>query len=74
MTPDAMPDLEEGDRGDAVKLLQEILNIKVDGIFGPKTALAVKEFKKANELYASDKVVSHVWRLLFKLDRVEHYD
>ncbi len=68
-----LPDLEQGDVGPAVELLQELLFIKVDGNFGPKTTKAVKEFKKSHALYPSDKVVSHVWRLLLDTKRIEHF-
>ena len=55
-----LPDLKTGSRGESVKFLQELLLIKVDGIFGSATARAVREFKKANNLYNSDIVKSHV--------------
>lgn len=74
LEPDELPDLKEGARGPAVELLQELLLIKADGIFGPKTGKAVKEFKKQNDLYPSDLVVSHVWALLLKTEEVEHFD
>lgn len=69
-----LPDLEEGDRGPAVELLQELLLIKVDGIFGPKTASSVRAYKKSHNLYDSDKVVSHIWKLLIDEDKMEHFD
>lgn len=74
ITPDELPDLKEGSRGPAVELLQELLLIKADGIFGPKTANAVREFKKQHELYPSDLVVSHVWKLLLASKEVPHFD
>jgi len=74
MTPDALPDLKEGARGPAVELLQELLLIKADGIFGPKTANAVREFKRQHKLYPSDLVVSHVWKLLLGTKQVPHFD
>lgn len=40
--------LKLGSRGNEVKLLQEKLNLKVDGIFGPITEEAVKNFQKSN--------------------------
>lgn len=74
MDPDTLPDLEQGDRGPAVALLQKLLLIKDDGIFGPKTANAVRDFKTAQGLFRSDQVVSHVWRLLIDNQQVEHSD
>ena len=42
--------LKLGSRGNEVKLLQEKLNLKVDGIFGPLTEEAVKDFQRSNGL------------------------
>lgn len=72
--PDQLPELKEGARGPAVEFLQELLFIKPDGIFGPKTAAAVREFKRDHNLYPSDLVVSHVWKLLLSAKEVEHFD
>ena len=41
----AMPLLRRGDRGAAVAQMQRLLMIKDDGIFGPKTDLAVRDFQ-----------------------------
>jgi len=70
--PDELPELQLGSRGEAVELLQQLLFIKIDGIFGPQTARTVKAFKKLHDLYPSDIVKSYVWRLLFENERVEH--
>lgn len=42
--------LKLGSRGNEVKALQEKLNLKADGIFGPLTEEAVKDFQKSNGL------------------------
>lgn len=42
--------LKLGSRGNEVKALQEKLNLKADGIFGPITEEAVKDFQRANGL------------------------
>ena len=42
--------LKLGSRGNEVKVLQEKLNLKADGIFGPLTEEAVKDFQKSNGL------------------------
>ena len=42
--------LKLGSRGNEVKVLQEKLNLKVDGIFGPLTEEAVKDFQRSNGL------------------------
>ena len=40
--------LKLGSRGNEVKVLQEKLNLKADGIFGPLTEEAVKDFQRSN--------------------------
>ena len=42
--------LKLGNRGNEVKTLQEKLNLKADGIFGPLTEEAVKDFQRSNGL------------------------
>lgn len=42
--------LKLGSRGNEVKALQEKLNLKTDGIFGPITEEAVKDFQRTNGL------------------------
>ena len=42
--------LKLGSKGNEVKLLQEKLNLKADGIFGPLTEEAVKDFQRSNSL------------------------
>lgn len=42
--------LKLGSRGNEVKALQEKLNLKADGIFGPLTKEAVKDFQRSNGL------------------------
>ena len=69
-----LPDLKTGSRGKSVEFLQELLFIKVDGIFGPMTAKAVKAFKKEHNFYPSDIVQKYIWKLLLDLRSIEHYD
>jgi len=69
-----LPDLKTGSRGKSVEFLQELLFIKVDGIFGPMTAKAVKAFKKEHNLYPSDIVQKYIWKLLLDMKSIEHYD
>ena len=69
---DDLPELKLGSRGEAVELLQQLLFIKIDGIFGPQTSRSVKAFKKHHDLYASDMVKSYVWRLLMENERMEY--
>jgi len=72
--PAKLPELKYGSRGETVVYLQELLLIKPDGIFGPKTKSAVIKFKKENALYPSDIVTKHVWNLLINLQEIEHID
>ena len=44
--------LSRGDKGEDVKLLQKALGIKADGIYGPATEKAVREFQEKNGLIA----------------------
>jgi len=67
---DELPDLLLGSRGEAVELLQKLLFIKIDGIFGPQTSRSVKAFKRSQQLYASDVVKSYIWKLLMENKRV----
>jgi len=68
-----LPELKLGSRGKSVELLQELLFIKVDGIYGPGTAKKVQEVKQVHGFYPSDVVNQYIWKLLFDLKRVEHY-
>ena len=69
-----LPDLKTGSRGKSVEFLQELLFIKIDGIFGPMTAKAVKAFKKEHDFYPSDIVQKHIWKSLLELRSIAHYD
>ena len=70
--PEDLPDLKLGNSGEAVELLQRLLFIKIDGIFGPQTSRSIKAFKKLHKLYASDVVKSYIWKLLMESKRVSH--
>ena len=59
-----MKTLRIGDRGDEVKLLQNILKINADGVFGPVTAEAVREFQKIKGLEIDGVVGSKTWTAL----------
>ena len=53
--------LKKGSKGEQVKLLQEFLEITVDGDFGPKTEMAVKSWQYANNLDADGIVGPLTW-------------
>ena len=42
--------VERGDRGPAVRSIQEQLGIPADGVFGPQTERAVKRFQRSHDL------------------------
>ena len=44
--------LRKGSRGEGVKIMQEALGIGADGVFGPGTERALKEWQAANGLTA----------------------
>ena len=50
--------LKKGSKGDDVKQLQKLLNITVDGDFGPATELAVMRFQAQNGL-KTDGIVGY---------------
>lgn len=64
-----MNTLKIGSKGDAVKTLQEALNkygynLIVDGIFGVKTEIAVKNFQKSNDLSVDGIAGAKTWSKL----------
>ncbi len=59
-----MTTLKKGSRGSDVKLLQRKLNLMQDGIFGPLTDEAVREFQKANGLTVDGIVGAKTWKAL----------
>lgn len=60
------PVLRKGSTGECVKLLQELLGITVDGSFGPKTEVAVKEFQRNSGLVVDGSVGPATWAVLEK--------
>ena len=59
-----MATLKRGSRGAEVKTLQTRLNLMPDGIFGPLTEEAVKEFQKRKGLTADGVVGAKTWAAL----------
>jgi len=68
--PKLVIQVEQGSRGEAVTAVQQLLNDKfgysqtVDGIFGPYTATAVKDFQKGHGLTVDGIVGPLTWRSL----------
>lgn len=58
------PTLQQGAEGSAVKAVQERLNLKPDGIFGPKTRAAVIAFQKSHDLLPDGIVSRMTWAAL----------
>ncbi len=56
--------VRQGSRGDTVRQLQELLGITADGIFGPITKAAVKEYQAANGLKPDGIVGPLTWTAL----------
>ena len=54
--------LKKGSKGDDVKELQKLLNITVDGDFGPATELAVMRFQAQNGLKTDGIVGPKTWK------------
>jgi peptidoglycan hydrolase-like protein with peptidoglycan-binding domain len=61
------PTLKRGDKGLAVKELQEKLGIAADGNFGPDTQHAVQELQAAHNLKVDGIAGPEVNALLFEL-------
>lgn len=59
-----MTTLKRGSRGSEVKTLQSKLNLLADGIFGPLTEEAVKEFQKTKGLTVDGVVGTRTWAAL----------
>lgn len=60
----AQPTLLLKSTGEAVRHLQELLKIEVDGLFGQKTEKAVKAFQKSKKLVADGIVGFYTWKAL----------
>lgn len=56
-----MPTLKFGTTGDAVKTLQKILKVKVDGLFGKNTEDALKAYQKAHKLTVDGIAGEKTW-------------
>lgn len=59
-----MNTIKVGSKGSDVKVLQQKLNLVADGVFGPLTEEAVKEFQKNNGLTADGIVGKNTWEKL----------
>lgn len=64
--------IKPGHRGDLVALIQEILGITADGIYGPKTKSAIIQFQKNNNLVPDGIVGPRTWAVL-NANPIEHF-
>lgn len=58
------PTVRVGSKGNSVKLLQMLLKIDADGIFGKKTKEAVEKYQKGNDLGVDGIVGPLTWKSL----------
>ena len=54
--PSSPPTLRRGDTGESVKHLQQLLGVPVDGIYGPQTEQAVRDYQKSHTNLTVDGV------------------
>lgn len=59
-----METLKNGCKGEDVKTLQKLLGLNPDGVFGPNTQKAVKEYQQNNGLYPDGVVGPKTWTKL----------
>jgi peptidoglycan hydrolase-like protein with peptidoglycan-binding domain len=60
----AYPNLQQGSKGEYVKIVQKHLGITVDGSYGPATVKAVKQFQARKGLATDGKVGPATWKAL----------
>lgn len=56
--------VKRGSRGEAVRLVQRGVGVPVDGVFGPRTELALERWQKAHDLRADGVVQRADWDAL----------
>jgi hypothetical protein len=61
---DGRPTLRRGNRGDLVKQVQTALKIDADGIFGPGTEAALRQFQREHDLVPDGIVGPRTWASL----------
>ncbi len=57
--------IKKGSTGKEVERIQRVLGVSVDGIFGPKTEGAVKDFQKRHGLISDGIVGPNTWEVMF---------
>ena len=66
LTLSACPTVRQGAKGEITRIIQTLLMINKDGIFGADTLKAVKYFQNFNKLVADGIVGQRTWKLLLK--------
>lgn len=66
-TLSACPTMRKGTKGNITRLIQEKINVQVDGSYGPDTYNAVKKYQISNKLIADGIVGKNTWRKLLGL-------
>jgi peptidoglycan hydrolase-like protein with peptidoglycan-binding domain len=59
--------LKKGSKGENVKLVQGVVGVTKDGVFGPKTEAAVKVYQKKNKLTVDGIVGPKTWEKMFSI-------
>jgi hypothetical protein len=57
--------LQAGSKGKDVKRVQNALGLKADGVYGSKTAAAVRAYQKRHNLIADGAVGEKTWKVMF---------
>jgi murein L,D-transpeptidase YcbB/YkuD len=57
--------LQVGSKGKDVKRVQNALGLKADGVYGSKTAAAVRAYQKRHKLIADGAVGEKTWKVMF---------
>jgi peptidoglycan hydrolase-like protein with peptidoglycan-binding domain len=57
---------KEGAKGSSVKKIQEALGLKADGVFGPGTSKAVKDFQSKSKLPVTGIVDLKTYKAILK--------
>lgn len=57
--------VKRGSTGATVRLVQSVVRVAVDGVFGPRTEAAVKAFQRSHKLAADGIVGPMTWRVMF---------
>lgn len=57
--------IKRGSKGKYVEMVQKVVGVKVDGVFGPKTEAAVKAYQRRHGLKADGIVGPKTWNAMF---------